>query len=98
MRRRPTMATGAWPRRCGKRWAARRSLHRALAGRTETGPAAGTSRAVSLADLDAHYHFARRIAAERVAMNHASRVITSTRQERMEQYGHAGLQGCRRPP
>jgi sucrose-phosphate synthase len=41
-----------------------------------------------LSDLDAHYRFARRIAAERVAMNHAGRIITSTRQERMEQYGH----------
>lgn len=42
----------------------------------------------SLAELDAHYRFARRIAAERVAMNHAARIITSTQQERMEQYGH----------
>ncbi len=48
----------------------------------------------SLASLDAHYHFARRIAAERVAMNHAARVITSTRQERFEQYGHPAYQGA----
>jgi sucrose-phosphate synthase len=48
----------------------------------------------SLADLDAHYHFARRIAAERCAMNHAARIITSTYQERVEQYGHAAYQGA----
>ena len=38
--------------------------------------------------LDREFFFARRIAAERVAMNHAAYVITSTRQERREQYGH----------
>jgi sucrose-phosphate synthase len=48
----------------------------------------------SLAALDAHYHFARRIAAERCAMNHAARIITSTHQERVEQYGHAAYQGA----
>ena len=48
----------------------------------------------SLAELDAHYHFGRRIAAERVAMNHAARVITSTQQERMEQYGHPAYHGA----
>ena len=48
----------------------------------------------TLADLDSHYHFARRIAAERVAMNHAARIITSTRQERMEQYGHPAYHGA----
>jgi len=42
----------------------------------------------SLAELDDHYHFARRITAERLAMNHATRIITSTHQEQMEQYGH----------
>jgi sucrose-phosphate synthase len=48
----------------------------------------------TLAGLDAHYHFARRIAAERAAMNHAARIITSTRQERLEQYGHAAYHGA----
>ncbi len=48
----------------------------------------------SLDGLDAHYFFALRISAERVAMNHAARIITSTRQERMEQYGHAAYQGA----
>jgi sucrose-phosphate synthase len=48
----------------------------------------------TLVKLDAHYFFSRRIAAERVAMNHAARIITSTRQERMEQYGHAAYGGA----
>jgi sucrose-phosphate synthase len=43
----------------------------------------------TLAELDDHYRFSRRIAAERLAMNHAARIITSTRQEQLEQYGHA---------
>ena len=39
-------------------------------------------------NLDREFYFARRITAERIAMNHAAYVITSTRQERLEQYGH----------
>lgn len=35
-----------------------------------------------------HFRFEKRIAAERVSMAHASRVITSTRLERFEQYSH----------
>ena len=42
----------------------------------------------NLAAMDAQYHFARRIVAERLSMNHSAVNITSTRQERMEQYGH----------
>ena len=38
--------------------------------------------------LDARFHFSRRIAAERLSMREASRIITSTGQERMEQYAH----------
>jgi sucrose-phosphate synthase len=48
----------------------------------------------SLESLDDHYRFARRIAAEQIAMNHAARVITSTRQERHEQYGHPAYRGA----
>lgn len=48
----------------------------------------------SLAAEHAHFHFARRILAERVSMNHAGRIITSTTQERMEQYGHSAYQGA----
>ena len=48
----------------------------------------------NLAEMDTRYHFARRIAAERVSMNHAGRIITSTRQERMEQYSHRLYRGA----
>lgn len=42
----------------------------------------------------AHFHFARRILAERISMNHAGRIITSTTQERLEQYGHPAYRGA----
>ena len=48
----------------------------------------------SLADRHAHFHFPRRIQAERVGMNHAARIITSTMQERMEQYSHPAYHGA----
>ncbi len=48
----------------------------------------------TVAGLDARYHFARRLAAERVAMNHAARIVTSTRQEQREQYGHPAYAGA----
>ncbi len=48
----------------------------------------------NLAEFDARFHFARRIAAERVGMNHAGRIITSTSQERMEQYSHPAYHGA----
>jgi sucrose-phosphate synthase len=51
----------------------------------------------ALDDLDAHYRFARRIAAERVAMSHAARIITSTEQEQREQYGHAAYREAVNP-
>ncbi|MEA3336884.1 MAG: glycosyltransferase [Chloroflexota bacterium] len=41
-----------------------------------------------LRPLDSRFHFGRRLAAERLAMDRASKIITSTRQERFEQYGH----------
>ena len=41
-----------------------------------------------LGPLDERFRFARRLAAERLAMNYAGRCITSTREERFEQYGH----------
>ncbi|MDF1596812.1 MAG: glycosyltransferase [Acidimicrobiia bacterium] len=47
-----------------------------------------------LEQLDAHYHFAPRLEAERVGMNHAGVVITSTAQERFEQYGHRAYAGA----
>jgi sucrose-phosphate synthase len=42
----------------------------------------------SLQTLDAKYLFRRRISAERIAINHAAILITSTDQERREQYRH----------
>ena len=42
----------------------------------------------SLAGLEEKYHFATRLMGERLAMNHSGVNITSTRQERTEQYGH----------
>ncbi len=47
----------------------------------------------SLESLDAKYLFRRRIAAERIAMNHAAVLITSTDQERREQYRHPAYEG-----
>jgi len=38
--------------------------------------------------LDNRYHFSQRIAAERLSMQNAFRIVTSTTQERMEQYSH----------
>ena len=48
----------------------------------------------NLADLDARYRFARRVAAERVSMYHAGCIVTSTRQERTEQYSHRVYRGA----
>ncbi len=38
--------------------------------------------------MDRQYHFTKRIVAERLSMTYASRIITSTSQERCEQYSH----------
>jgi len=43
----------------------------------------------NLSRLDERFHFSRRIYAERIAMNRAERVITSTKQERFNQYNHS---------
>lgn len=48
----------------------------------------------NLAGVDQRFHFAERIFAERVSMNHAARIITSTRQEQVEQYGHPAYRGA----
>lgn len=42
----------------------------------------------NLGAMEERYHFSRRIEAERLAMTHASKIITSTNQERFEQYAH----------
>lgn len=41
-----------------------------------------------LEPLDERFRFGRRLAAERLAMNYAGACVTSTREERFEQYGH----------
>ena len=48
----------------------------------------------NLAELDERFNFARRIFAERVAMNRADQVITSTNQERYNQYDHPVYSGA----
>lgn len=48
----------------------------------------------NLAEMDAHYHFARRLVAERLAMNRSVVNITSTAQERYSQYSHNAYRGA----
>lgn len=48
----------------------------------------------NLAEIDQRFHFAERIFAERVSMNRAARIFTSTRQEQVEQYGHPAYRGA----
>ena len=47
----------------------------------------------NLAQLDERFLFRRRLMAERVSMSHAACVITSTRQEQQQQYGHKAYAG-----
>ncbi|BAY07217.1 glycosyltransferase [Calothrix sp. NIES-2098] len=42
----------------------------------------------NLAEIDKHFHFRYRIVAERLSMNRSAINITSTQQERFEQYSH----------
>jgi sucrose-phosphate synthase len=48
----------------------------------------------NLPEIDSRFLFRRRIMAERIAMNYAGRIITSTRQEQMEQYSHPAYRGA----
>jgi sucrose-phosphate synthase len=48
----------------------------------------------NLTEMEARFHFSKRIMAERVSMAHAARIITSTDQERREQYGHRAYRGA----
>jgi sucrose-phosphate synthase len=47
--------------------------------------------------MNNHFHFTQRILAERVSMDRANRIITSTHQERHEQYGHRAYRGAISP-
>ncbi len=44
--------------------------------------------------MECEYFFSQRIAAERLSMSEAFRIITSTRQERLDQYAHPLYQGA----
>ena len=46
------------------------------------------------AEVDARYHFSKRIAAERLAMNRSNVNVTSTGQERYNQYTHNAYRGA----
>jgi sucrose-phosphate synthase len=49
---------------------------------------------VNMKDMEARFQFSRRIAAERLSMERSARIITSTSQERQEQYAHALYTGA----
>jgi sucrose-phosphate synthase len=75
--------------------------HRAGIGFTFTGHSLGAQKLDKLGtspanidDMEARFRFSRRIAAERLSMERAARIITSTGQERLEQYGHALYAGA----
>jgi sucrose-phosphate synthase len=48
-------------------------------------------------DMEARYFFSKRIIAERLSMQYAYNIITSTRQERFEQYAHPLYKGVAEP-
>jgi sucrose-phosphate synthase len=48
----------------------------------------------TLPGINQRFSFTERIMAERLAMNHAARIITSTSQEQMEQYAHSVYHGA----
>ncbi len=48
-------------------------------------------------EMNRRFHFDKRIAAERLAMKRAFRIVTSTTQERMQQYSHPLYQGAVEP-
>jgi len=48
----------------------------------------------NLAQIDRRFNFKERIMAERMGMNHAARIITSTSQEQIEQYTHPAYHGA----
>ncbi|MGK7295300.1 MAG: glycosyltransferase [Candidatus Wenzhouxiangella sp. M2_3B_020] len=48
----------------------------------------------NIGEIESRFRFSRRIAAERAAMAHAGRIVTSTRAERFEQYAHPLYEGA----
>lgn len=53
-----------------------------------------TADGTGLAEMDAHFHFGIRLMAERLSVNRSAVNITSTRQERFEQYSHHAYRGA----
>ncbi len=75
--------------------------HRTGLGFTFTGHSLGAQKLdklgmtmANMASLEQRFHFAQRIDAERLSMQRSDTIITSTSQERFEQYGHALYQGA----
>lgn len=48
----------------------------------------------NLAEMDEQFHFGRRLVVERLSMNRSALNITSTQQERFEQYNHPAYHGA----
>lgn len=48
----------------------------------------------NLQEMDDHFHFARRLVAERLSMNRSAVNVTSTEQERFRQYTHNAYRGA----
>ena len=75
--------------------------HRTGIGFTFTGHSLGAQKldklgvsSASREEMEARFRFSRRIAAERLSMERAARIVTSTGQERQEQYAHALYAGA----
>ena len=82
-------------------YCAAQAEHLAGIGFTFTGHSLGAQKLDNLSTtlanidvMDARFQFTKRIAAERLAMQRAARVITSTRQEQEEQYAHPLYHGA----
>lgn len=75
--------------------------HKTGVGFTFTGHSLGAQKLdklgmnlVNAEEMESRFHFSRRIAAERLSMERAFRIITSTEQEHTEQYGHPLYDGA----
>ncbi len=82
-------------------WAGVLLKRKAGLGFTFTGHSLGAQKldklgmsADNAAGMEREFHFSKRIAAERLSMEHAFKIITSTSQERFEQYSHQLYEGA----
>lgn len=76
-------------------------MQKAGLGFTFTGHSLGAQKldklgttAENVVQMEQRYFFSKRVAAERLAMQNAANIITSTQQERMEQYSHPLYEGA----